>query len=205
MMRGELGDTNSKKRTTAVENHHKWIDAAKLLECHSIRVNAFGEGPKDEIGSALVDGLGQLSEYAEKQEMNVLVENHGLYTSDADWIVNIIRQVNNPRLGTLPDFGNWCLNAKWGSTMNNKCDNVFDRYAGVQAFLPYAKGVSAKSYNFDEHGNDTIIDYQKMLKIVKNFGYHGYIGIEYEGDILSEADGIRATKTLIEKTWASLS
>ena len=118
-------------------------------------------------------------------------------------ITEIIKQVNKPNFGTFPDFGNWCLSAKWGTTQG-ECSEAYDMYQGVSEFLPYAKAVSAKSYNFNDKGENTKIDYYKMLKIVKNSGYNGYIGIEYEGEILSEPEGILATKALIEKVWRSL-
>ena len=201
---GYLGNLNDTKRKKAVENHYKWINAAKILGCHSIRVNAFGEGEANLVHAALVDGLGELAAYGKKEDINVIIENHGLHTSNSEFMTNIIKDVENPFLGTLPDFGNWCLNAKWGSTQNNRCDDVYDRYKGVTEFLPFAKGVSAKSYAFDENGNETIIDYQKMLKIVKDFGFDGYIGIEFEGENMPEPDGIRATKALIERVWKGL-
>ena len=201
---GYLGNLNDTKRKKAVENHYKWINAAKILGCHSIRVNAFGEGETNLVHAALVDGLGELAAYGKKEDINVIIENHGLHTSNSEFMTNIIKEVENPFLGTLPDFGNWCLNAKWGSTQNNRCDDVYDRYKGVTEFLPFAKGVSAKSYAFDENGNETIIDYQKMLKIVKDFGFDGYIGIEFEGENMPEPDGIRATKALIERVWKGL-
>ncbi|MEX0290428.1 MAG: sugar phosphate isomerase/epimerase family protein [Flavobacteriaceae bacterium] len=201
---GDLGDLKDQARKTAVENHHKWIHAAKILGCHSIRVNAFGKGSREELQASLVDGLGQLSAYAAEQEIYVLIENHGLHTSDGKYITEIIKEVDNPYLGTLPDFGNWCLNAEWGSTMDNKCTEVYDHYEGVSDFLPYAQGVSAKSYNFDANGNETLLSYSKLLQLVKDSGFKGYIGIEYEGSGLSEADGIRATKALIEKVWNKL-
>lgn len=201
---GDLGNPNSSERNQAVENHFKWINAAKLLGCHSIRVNAFGEGDRNTIKSALVDGLGNLCEYGGKENINVLIENHGLHTSDAKFITSVIKEVNHPKLGTLPDFGNWCLNAKWGSTQNNKCSEMYDPYQGVTEFLPYAKGVSAKAYNFDGNGTETFLDYGRFLKIVKDSGFNGFIGIEYEGEKLSEPEGIRATKALIEKIWLNL-
>ena len=175
-----------------------------MLGCHSIRVNAFGNGNSEELKAALVDGLGRLCEYGAEQDINVLIENHGYHSSNADWVIDLIKQVDSKHLGTLPDFGNWCLNAEWGSTMNGKCTDSYDIYEGVKKFLPFAKGVSAKSYNFDEHGDQKDIDYTQMLKVVKDFGYHGYIGIEYEGDNLTEKEGIKATKRLIEKAWLSL-
>jgi sugar phosphate isomerase/epimerase len=201
---GELGSGDDAARKSAVENHFKWIHAAKILGCHSIRVNAFGKGSREELHGALVDGLGQLASYGEQQNINVLIENHGLHTSDGIYMTGIIKEVNNPFLGTLPDFGNWCLNAEWGSTKNEQCSEIYDHYKGVSDFLPYARGVSAKSYNFDEDGNETFLSYPKLLQLVKNSGFDGYIGIEYEGDKMSEPDGIRATKSLIEKVWKTL-
>ena len=202
---GDLGNIDEKTRHQAVENHYKWVNAAKLLDCHSIRVNAFGEGEKAAVRSALVDGMGRLCEYAAKENINILIENHGLYSSDGQWIAGIIKEINLPNMGTLPDFGNWCMSAKWGSTQDSTCKKVYDPYQGVLDFLPFAKGVSAKSYNFNEAGEDRIIDYQKMLKVVKDFGYDGYIGIEYEGEEKSEPEGIRMTKALIERVWEGLS
>ena len=195
---GELGDSNDMKRKTSAENHHKWVDAAKILGCHSIRVNAFGEGTKEGVKSALVDGLGQLGAYAGQEGINVLLENHGLYSSDALWMVDVVEQLGMKNVGLLPDFGNFCLSAKWGSTQI-ECDEVYDRYKGVKEMLPYAFAVSAKSYNFDQNGNDTTIDYRRMLQVVKEAGYTGYVGIEYEGTERNEREGILATKTLLER------
>lgn len=201
---GDLGDTNDIARKTAAKNHRKWIHAAKILGCHSIRVNAFSNGDKAAAHAALVDGMGQLCTYAAKENINILIENHGLFSSDGKFITQVIQEVNLPNFGTLPDFGNWCLNEKWGSTQNNKCNEVYDRYQGVKDFLPYAKGYSAKSYKFDKNGDETIIDYYKMLQIAKDGGYDGYIGIEFEGETMKEPEGIRATKALLEKVWAKI-
>ena len=200
---GNLGIADERQRKLSVENHYKWVNAAKLLGCHSIRVNAFGESSKEAYRTAIIDGMGQLSDYAAKENINIIVENHGLFSSDAQLITDIVRQVNKPNFGTFPDFGNWCLSAKWGSTQGD-CSEEYDRYQGVSELLPYAKAVSAKSYNFNAAGEDTKIDYYKMLRIVKESGYSGHIGIEYEGEILSEPEGILATKALIEKVWRSL-
>ena len=126
----------------------------------------------------------------------MLIENHGTYSSDAKWVANIMNQVNRDNCGTLPDFGNFCLSKKWGSTQNNDCEKAYDRYLGVKEMMPYAKGVSAKSYAFDDAGNETIIDFGKMLKIVKDGGYNGHIGIEFEG-AYEEAKGIMDTKNLL--------
>jgi L-ribulose-5-phosphate 3-epimerase len=199
---GDLGNPKTEERKKAIENHFKWVDAASILGCHSIRINAFGDGSKEEVQQAMIDALKQLCIYASQSNINVLIENHGLYSSDGKWIAEIMRQVNMSNCGTLPDFGNWCTTAKWGSTQDGKdCKEVYDRYTGISEMLPFARGVSAKSYSFNEQGNETIIDYGKMLQMVKGSNFSGYIGIEYEGSLLSEPDGIRATKLLLEKTW----
>jgi len=201
---GDLGNPDSKERNIAVENHFKWVNAAKLLGCHSIRVNAFGDGSELEVKNALIDGMAKLSQYAAKENINIIIENHGLFSSNAKFIADIIKEVGMTNFGTLPDFGNWCTNEKWGSTQNNKCTEVYDRYQGVSEFLPYAKGVSAKSYNFDGAGQDTIINYEQMLKLIKESAYDGYIGIEYEGEELSEHEGILATKNLLKSVWQNV-
>ena len=200
---GDLGSSSDFERQEAVENHFKWVDHAKTLNCHSIRVNAFGNGDATMVKDALVNGMGALAEYGSKSGINILIENHGLHSSNAPLIVDVIKQVNSPYLGTLPDFGNWCTSAKWGSTQG-ECDENYDHYKGVTEFLPYAKGVSAKSYNFDQDGNQINLDYSRFLKIVKDSNYQGYIGIEYEGMNLSEHEGILATKKLIERIWETL-
>ena len=197
---GELGAASEKKRLQAVENHYKWVHAAKLLGCHSMRVNAFGDADREIFRMAIMDGMSRLADYAAESGINIVIENHGLFSSDAALIAEIIKKVNRPNLGSLPDFGNWCLSAKWGTTQGD-CDKVYDRYQGVSELLPFAKAVSAKSYNFNEEGEDTKIDYYKMMKIVKESDYKGYIGIEYEGTKKSEHEGILITKELMKKTW----
>jgi L-ribulose-5-phosphate 3-epimerase len=201
---GDLGQANDQERKKSIANHYKWIHAAKILGCHSVRVNAFGEDNKEAFRAAIIDSMGQLAEYAAKENINIIIENHGLFSSDGKFISEIIRQVDKPNFGTIPDFGNWCLNAKWGSTQGDLCSEAYDRYQGVAEFLPFAFAVSAKSYDFNDKGEETKIDYYKMLQIVKDSGYNGHIGIEYEGSILSEPEGIRATKTLLEKVWKSI-
>lgn len=201
---GDLGNPESNARSKAIENHYGWVDAAKAIGCHSIRVNAFGTGERTIIKAALVEGMGRLCEYGGQAGINILIENHGLYSSEADFIVDVIREVDSPFMGTLPDFGNWCTTEKWGGTRDDSCEHAYDMVEGVKAFMPYAKGVSAKSYDFDEGGGQPRIDYKNILKVVQDAGYHGYIGIEYEGDDLSEPDGIMATKKLIEKVWEDL-
>lgn len=201
---GDLGYLYDPARIQTVERHYRWIEAAKILGCHSIRVNAKGEeGTAEEAAKAAIDGLGRLTEYGEKLEINVIVENHGGYSSNGKWLANVISQVNSKFCGTLPDFGNFCIKEKVidGET---KCIDEYDRYKGVEELMPFAKGVSAKSRDFDDQGNETSTDYRKMMQIVKNAGYTGYIGIEYEGERLSEKEGIIATRKLLERAYSEL-
>jgi len=182
---GNLGDPDSKRRGETVENHYKWVEAAKFLGCHSIRVNAYSQGSDEQQLNLVADGLRRLSEFAADHKINVIVENHGGLSSNGKWLTGVIKKVDLPNCGTLPDFGNF--------------PPEIDRYEAVKALMPYAKAVSAKSYDFDEQGNETKIDYYRMMDIVLAAGYHGYVGIEYEGNRLSENDGILATKHLLEK------
>jgi sugar phosphate isomerase/epimerase len=197
---GNLADADSKKRQLAVENHYKWAEAAKFLGCHSIRVNCAGEGTREEVAKAGKDGLSKLSEFAKGVGINVIVENHGGNSSDGKWLSGVISSVGLPNCGTLPDFGNFCIQNKDG-----KCAEEYDRYKGVTELMPFAKGVSAKTHDFDEKGNCIETDYTRMLTIVKQAGYKGFVGIEYEGNILSEDDGVRATIKLLEKVGGALS
>lgn len=202
---GGLGDTNAKERAKAVENHYQWVEAAKFLGCHSIRVNAYGQGTSDEVAKAAIDGLGKLTEFGMKENIGVIVENHGGYSSDGKWLAQVIgtvnKNLNTKMCGTLPDFGNFCLKLK-NDDWKQGCESEYDRYVGTAELMPFAKGVSAKSNDFDEKGNEATKDYLKLLQIVKDAGYTGRIGIEYEGEKLSEEDGIRATKQLLERAGA---
>jgi sugar phosphate isomerase/epimerase len=192
---GQLGDPDEAKRKQAVTNHYQWIDAAKFLGCHSIRVNAASRGSYDEQAKLAADGLRGVSEYGAKQGLNVIVENHGGLSSNAQWLTKVIQAVDLPNCGTLPDFGNFRI----------KRDEEYDRYQGVAELMPHAKAVSAKSHDFDEQGNEIHTDYHKMMKIVLDAGYHGHVGIEYEGSKLDEYEGIRATKQLLERVRQQLS
>ena len=189
---GALGDPDDVARKTAVENHFRWIDAAKYLGCHSIRVNAQSEGEYEEQMKLAADGLSSLTEYGAKHNINIIVENHGGLSSNGKWLSGVMDMVNHPRCGTLPDFGNFYL-----GTWEEKGNEWYDRYLGVEELMPYAKAVSAKSNNFNTDGTEKDTDYSKMMKIVLDAGYRGYVGIEYEGP--NEMDGISATKKLLEK------
>lgn len=201
---GSLGSTNDKERLTAVENHYKWVDAAKFLGCATIRVNAHGEGSREDVQKAAIDRLSRLGEYGAKANINVIVENHGGYTSDGNWLAGVMQGVNKPNVGTLPDFGNFCVKRDGKDMYAGNCVVEYDRYKGTQELMPYAKGVSAKTYDFDANGNCVETDYYKMLKIVKDAGFTGYIGIEFEGDKFTPEEGIKKTKTLLEKVGSSI-
>jgi sugar phosphate isomerase/epimerase len=201
---GDLASENEKDRNEAVENHKKWIDAGAFLGCHSIRVNLFGSDNADIWSSASAKSLKQLAEYAKAKNVNVIVENHGYFSSNADLLTGVIKKVGLINCGVLPDFGNFCLKREGGARWGAKCIEEYNRYEGVEKMMPFAKAVSAKSYDFDKEGNETLIDYYKMLQIVKDGGYKGFIGIEYEGSRLSEDEGIIATKNLVLKAAQAL-
>ncbi|HXV61180.1 MAG TPA: sugar phosphate isomerase/epimerase family protein [Vicinamibacteria bacterium] len=191
---GDLGDPDAQARSRTVENHHKWVGAAKFLGCHSIRVNARSAGSYDEQMKLAADGLRRLVEYGADQDVNVIVENHGGLSSNGAWLAGVMGLVDHPRVGTLPDFGNFRVSE----------EEQYDNYRGVRELMPWAKAVSAKAYDFDEAGNHTRFDFERLMRIVLDAGYRGYVGIEYEGDRLSEAEGIHATKRLLERVHETL-
>lgn len=191
---GNLGDPDGGARNKAIENHYKWIDAAVELGCHSIRVNAQSSGSYEEQMKLAADGLARLTEHAAKQNINVIVENHGGLSSNGAWLAGVMKMVNKPRCGTLPDFGNFILD--WDTR------EEYDRYTGVTELMPYAKAVSAKSHDFDGDGNEIHTNYAKMISIVLDAGYRGFIGIEYEGGNIGEFEGIIRTKDLLERIRA---
>lgn len=186
---GNLGDPDLKKRTKSVENHYKWAEAAKFLGCHSIRVNARSFGSYDEQIELAADGLRRLTEFGETLALNTIVENHGGLSSNGKWLSAVMDKVDHPRVGTLPDFGNFRIEG----------DEWYDRYQGMKELMPYAKAVSAKSHEFDSNGNEIQSDYYKIMDIVLKAGYSGYVGIEYEGNVHSEIEGIKLTRDLLIK------
>ena len=192
---GALGDEDTEARQQAVENHYKWVDMAKFLGCHSIRVNANSQGSYEEQMERSADGLRSLSEYAAGEDINVIVENHGGLSSNAEWLVDTIRMVDMPNCGTLPDFGNFTISE----------DEHYDIYEGTEELMEFAKGVSAKANVFDEDGYEAEMDYYRLMEIVKKAGFTDYVGIEYEGDQMNEIDGINATKDLLIRVGEELS
>ena len=200
---GSLGDPDNQKRQKAVENHYKWHEAAKYLGCHSIRVNAYlteslhglevGDytktGSYENQVSLAADGLRKLTEFGANLGINTIVENHGGLSSDGAWLASVMKAVDHPMCGTLPDFGNFRIEG----------DRWYDRYKGVKELMPFAKAVSAKSHDFDSNGNETQTDFFRMMDIVIDAGYSGYVGIEYEGSEMDEMSGIKATKDLLDR------
>jgi sugar phosphate isomerase/epimerase len=195
---GPLALPDDKQRLAAVENHKKWIDAARFLGCSTVRLNLHGEGASDAKKAASIDSLSRLGQYAQPLGLNIVVENHGSDSSNGAWVAGVMRQVNMKNVGTLPDFGNFCLSHPWGTT-DGGCDNAYDRYQGIRELLPFAKGVSAKTYDFDDKGEQPQMDYKRLMEIVKTSGFEGYIGIEFEGKTQPEDEGIRKTMALIKK------
>ena len=194
---GNLGDPNPALRQDAIDRHTLWLDLAAVLGCHSIRVNARSEGSAEEQMKLMADGLHRLAVRGEERNLNVLIENHGGFSSHGDWVAGLIRATDHPNAGTLPDFGNWNPADAWGAPKPGV--KGYDRYQGIDEIMPFARGVSAKTYNFDAAGNETLIDYGRMLDIVNQHGFSGYIGIEYEGSSMGEAAGIFATKALLSR------
>jgi len=197
---GNLGDPDDAKRAQAVENHRKWLEAAKTLGCHSIRVNAASAGSWDEQQKLAADGLRRLCEIAEPFGLHVLVENHGGLSSNGEWLAGVMKRADHPLVGTLPDFGNFCMD--WSRA--DEADAWYDRYKGTAELMPFARAVSAKSHEFDAEGDEVRTDYTRMLKIVKDAGYRGWIGVEFEGSELDPRAGSIATKRLLERVRARL-
>ena len=186
---GRLGDPDAVKRAQAVDNHRKWIDAARTLGCITIRVNAASEGSFEEQQKLAADGLARLTAIGAAASINVIVENHGGLSSNGQWLAGVMKMVNHPRCGTLPDFGNFY---------------EYDRYQGVADMMPFAKAVSAKTHDFDAQGNETTKDYRRLMKIVVDAGFHSWVGIEYEGTRLSEREGVAASLKLLERVRAEM-
>ena len=191
---GQLAHQDDAQRRHAIENHFKWLAAAAFLGCHSIRVNAAGGGDPAEAQKRAADSLVRLAEVAKPYGLNVIVENHGGTSSNGEWLSGVMRTANHDRVGTLPDFGNFHMGGgQW-----------YDRYKGMEELMPFAKAVSAKSHDFDDDGNEKNTDYRRVMTTVKDAGYRGFVGIEYEGGGLSEVEGILATKRLLERVRGEL-
>jgi sugar phosphate isomerase/epimerase len=143
----------------------------------------------EEQANLAADGLRRLCERADPEGIDVLVENHGGISSNGAWLASVMKRVSHPRIGTLPDFGNFKI--------RSDPEEWYDRYQGVRELMPFAKAVSAKSHDFDAEGNEASTDYARMMSIVLEAGYHGYVGIEYEGERLPEPTGVELTRKLL--------
>ncbi|MCV9389048.1 sugar phosphate isomerase/epimerase family protein [Reichenbachiella ulvae] len=194
---GNLGDTTETARKQAVQNHMRWLDAAAFLGCESVRVNGNGFGSVEAVTAALVKSMTELGDEAKKRGLMVIIENHGISMPDGSWnfnsfssngkyLSNALKETNHPNVGALPDFGNFA---------------EYDRYQGVKDLLPYSYGISAKTFEFDENGEAIQTDYKKMFDIINASDFDGWVGVEFEGDGVSEYEGIKKTKALIEKYW----
>ncbi|MDG1385424.1 MAG: TIM barrel protein [Flavobacteriaceae bacterium] len=195
---GGLAEKNANKRLVNIENHYKWVEAAQVLGCHSIRVNLSGGEDRFDAQKAGIDSLNRLAEFAKSYDVSILVENHGGFSSDGNWLSNVMQNVSRENIGTLPDFGNFCIERK-----EQECISAYDRYQGMSELMPFAKALSAKSHSFDEQGNETQSDFFRMIEIAKKNEYSGYVGIEFEGTMDSEEEGIIKTKNLLHKAIAA--
>ena len=196
---GDLASNNKNKRQKSVDNHKKWIEMAYNLGCHSIRVNLNGETRTNKWIEYSSESLTQLCLISKKDKINIIVENHGGLSSNASYLAKVMKNINLDNCGTLPDFGNFCIKKIDPENYFSQCINEYDKYQGMAELMPYAKAVSAKSYDFDSYGEESTIDFKRIIDITKEFNYDGYYGIEYEGLNLGENEGISKTKKLIEK------
>lgn len=199
---GDLSFSDEEETKKAIENHKKWIDAAAFLGCHSIRINLFGDSDPETWVKNSVRSLKVLCDYGATKNINILVENHGGLSSDAALLARVMKEVNMENCGTLPDFGNFCVKREGGARWSAPCIEEYNKYQGMEELMPYAKGVSAKSYEFNNVGDETTLDYYKMMEIINKSGFKGFIGVEYEGD--EPIAGIKATKALVEKAIKQL-
>lgn len=202
---GLVASKDNKIRTKAIENHYKWIEAAKFLGCHSIRINLHGASNPLDWKLASIDGLGKLAEYGADHKVNVIVENHGSHSSHGGRLADVLKQVNSKWAGSLPDFGNFCVARENGELWGTPCIEQYDTYQGTKDLMPFAKGVSAKTFDFKENGDEANLDYMRLFKIIKDSGFNnGWVGIEYEGEHTPPQEGIILTKKLLEKVRAEL-
>lgn len=198
---GELGAVDTVARNQAVDAHKKWIDAAKYLGCHSIRINAHGGGTAEELMAACIDAIGKLSEYGQQQGVSVLIENHGGYSNNGEWLTTLVEALKDKGVGTLPDFDNWCITRENGELWGAPCIESYDRYKGLEELLPYAGALSVKSFDFNESGEETTMDYARFFRIIRAANYDGFLGIEFEGHDMPPREGIKKTMALVERVW----
>jgi L-ribulose-5-phosphate 3-epimerase len=209
---GDMIAPDKNERMQAAIAHRKWVDIAHYLGCHAIRCNLGGstrdtswKTDKDMVSRA-TESCGNLLEYAKGADLNVVLENHGGASSDADIMVSLMKAINHPNIGTLPDFGNV---------------NPGDDHADVlRKIAPYAKGISVKASWRPDGTHNPAWDLEKMIRICQEAGYHGFWGIESsfgagrrkpaEGapapppeppEVIweNELKGVRLTKTVLDR------
>jgi sugar phosphate isomerase/epimerase len=198
---GNLGASNKIERDSAIENCKKWVKAAKYLGCTGIRVNAHGDGTPEEIKAHCLDGIGRLAAWSKNKGIEIIIENHGGISNNGAWLADLVKALQPHNVGTLPDFDNWCTQRENGQLWGGSCTEQYDRYKGMTELMPFAKGLSVKSFEFDAAGNETTMDYARIFEIVQAAGYEGYLGIEFEGHNLPSREGIAKTRALVEKVW----
>lgn len=178
-----------------------------------MNLNGFGRpGPKQEALNFAVDGYSKLLQYSERENLDVLVQNHIGYTCDPDWLGTVMKEVNNKRAGIEADprhFQEIFIVPKPSAGHEVLNGESFNLYAGWAKLMPFTKAVNAKTHSFDAQGNETTMDYRRLLEIVKKASYRGYIGIEWEpegtGKQLIASEGIKKTEALLERLGAALS
>jgi sugar phosphate isomerase/epimerase len=189
---GLLGDPDPSRRAQSVDNHLRWWDVADAIGCRYMRVNAHSSGTDAEQLELCRDGISTLIDRGAARPSTLLIENHGGLSSRADWIVSLIDSLPASRCALMTDFNNF----------QYAPGQVYDRYLGVQQMMPFTRVVSAKSFDFDDAGNETTIDFTRMFDIIRNFALEGAVSAEYEGSRLSEFDGAGATVELLQQLAA---
>lgn len=185
-----LDSPDAAERAAAIEGYRPWLEAMKILGGSCIRVDVRSNGDAEEQKAHAIAGLKALTAVAESEyELGIVVENHGGHSSNGAWVAEVMKGVAMENCGTLPDFQNF---------------KEYDPYLGVEEMMPWAKIVCAKSKAFDAEGNEINVDFRRMLKIVKEGGFSGYIGIEFEGHDVPPVEGINLTKALIERVMEEM-
>jgi len=194
---GDIADSRKSRRKKANFNYERWIEAAQFLGCHQVRVVCSDhiDIDWDEKMKLTVEAVSKLADFAQGHSIELLIENHNGYTSNPNWLVEMIQKVNRPNCGILGDFTEWRI--------EQNPDVLYpDPYKGYEILAPYVKSVGAKSTTFDVLGNELVTDYPRMFEILNKVGYQGYIAVEYFGNDLPRRKGTTMTKELVERIIA---
>lgn len=200
---GVLGDSDPEKRKDAVEQHKKWMDAAARLDCPTIRVNAHGDGTAQEMMDAVESSVKELSNYGKSIGVGVIIENHGMHSSDGKWLSELVGKVVPYGAGSLADFDNWCIEREGGALWGAPCIKEYDRYQGMKELLPTAKSVSVKAFEFDKDGYPIRTDFKKMFQLIHDAQYDEYLAIEFEGHDMPGLEGVKKTFEIAKKLYIS--